>query len=121
MFADVAAQVHCRDAIPDEEVRYHVDRGNSLLHLAVSVRGHRVLHACGEPADDEREDEKRVAAAEAGEGAEEEPQTKRHRPVIKFPQAPGDVYLSSPHLFLHGVEYPECPTWDSRIIAVQCR
>lgn len=117
MFADVAAQVHCRDGIPDEEVGYHVDRGNSLLHLAVSVRGHRVLHACGEPADDEREGEERVAAAtetEGGEGAE-------GKPVIKFPQAPGDVYLSSPHFFPHGVEYPECPTWDSRIIAVQCR
>lgn len=118
MFADVAAQVHLRDAIPDEEVRYHVDRGNSLLHLAVSVRGHRTLHACGELVSD---DDTLAADDVAAEAAEAAANTASHRPVIKFPQAPGDVYLSSPYLFPHGVEYPECATWDSRIIAVQCR
>ena len=36
------------------------------------------------------------------------------------PQFEGDVYLSNPSLFLHGVTYPETE-WKSRVIAIQCR
>lgn len=35
-------------------------------------------------------------------------------------QRPGDVYVSTPYAFSHGVEYVGC-SWDDRIIAVQFR
>ena len=108
VFADVAAQVHCHDAIPSDEVRYHVDAGNSLLHLAISVRGSRTLHVRGKPCAAEGE-----APVEEGDA--------RKRPLTKFAQSPGDVYLSSPNFFPHGVEYPEYPSWEERIVALQCR
>jgi len=36
-------------------------------------------------------------------------------------QNPGDIYLSSPASFMHSVEYPENPSWDTRVIAIQAR
>ena len=35
-------------------------------------------------------------------------------------QHPRDVYITSPYLFGHGVEYSNCD-WNTRIMAVQCR
>ena len=32
----------------------------------------------------------------------------------------GDVYISSPWAFKHSVEYP-ASTWDTRVVAAQCR
>lgn len=36
-------------------------------------------------------------------------------------QSGGDVYLTSPAVFSHGVQFPHAPRWSNRAIALQCR
>merc|ERR1712187_337369 len=69
---------------------------NSALHMAVSVRGSRVL---------------RMKVAASAKDASE---------VRDKPQAPGDVYIGNPVSYVHGLEYPAC-TWTDRIVACQFR
>eukprot|EP00052_Salpingoeca_macrocollata_P009812 m.77101 g.77101 ORF g.77101 m.77101 type:complete len:310 (-) comp17263_c0_seq5:143-1072(-) len=96
-FADLAVQIHAADRIGPEKVGWHIDAFNSMLHLAVSLQGRRALHVEHVPDPAQTEGEKH-----------------------SYWQAPGDVYLSLPNAFGHGVEYSET-AWDSRIIAVQIR
>jgi hypothetical protein len=98
-FGDMAVQVHHGDAIKDDDVSYHVDGINSCLHLALSLRGTRTLHC-------------RLGAAPVTHFND-----LSHR---AYTFAAGDVYLSSPSAFPHGVEYPTA-SWDTRVVAVQCR
>merc|ERR1719262_1361499 len=32
----------------------------------------------------------------------------------------GNLYMSTPHVFRHAVEYPSC-RWRNRVVAIQCR
>ena len=95
-FSDVAVQVHHGTAITEEDARYHMDGINSCLHLALSLKGARSLlcQLADQPSDT--------------------PTTR------SFDFSAGDVYVSCPWAFPHGVAYPQCD-WDSRIVAVQCR
>lgn len=89
--------VHYGDAIePPGRLGWHADAPNSLIHMAIALRGRRALHS------------KLCAAA----GAERE-----H--LVEW-QEPGDVYVTSPTCFEHAVEYPACNHRD-RVIAVQAR
>lgn len=97
-FADIAVQVHAGDEINGKHIGWHNDAPNSTLHLAVSIRGRRALHS--RLADKIRDEEMKL---------------QRHEQVT------GDVYVSSPFAFPHGVEYSEAKTWEERIVAVQCR
>lgn len=136
-----------------------VDRGNSLLHLAVSLNGQRGVHVVSKPdqttadADDKSTADdpygsqsdkpaegqgllSRVYRAVLGSrntptGAKPTSAAKRARHahdsayVSKskreiHQQYPGDVYLSSPCFYLHGVDYPRS-SWEDRTMAIQLR
>ena len=90
-FGDLAVQVHYGDREPGV---WHNDALNSVLHLGVSVRGKRFL------------------LSRQFEGGK--PRTAR------VELAAGSVYLSSPALFKHAVEYPSS-AYEERILAVQAR
>mmetsp|Transcript_604 Transcript_604/g.1238 ORF Transcript_604/g.1238 Transcript_604/m.1238 type:complete len:290 (+) Transcript_604:53-922(+) len=92
--ADLAVQVHWGEAVKTSDMFWHMDAANSFLHMAIGVQGHRALHA------------KRKS------GPQVEPEV--------LWQEPGAVYLAAPCCFSHAVEYA-ASTWDTRIIAVQCR
>mmetsp|Transcript_19027 Transcript_19027/g.44393 ORF Transcript_19027/g.44393 Transcript_19027/m.44393 type:complete len:294 (+) Transcript_19027:47-928(+) len=92
--SDLAVQVHWGEAVSEKDMFWHVDAANSFLHMAIAVQGNRTLHA------------KRGLQS----GCQPE----------ALHQAPGSVYMSVPCCFPHAVEYPTT-TWESRIIAVQCR
>eukprot|EP00656_Telonema_subtile_P000011 TRINITY_DN10003_c0_g1_i7.p1 TRINITY_DN10003_c0_g1~~TRINITY_DN10003_c0_g1_i7.p1 ORF type:complete len:296 (-),score=53.02 TRINITY_DN10003_c0_g1_i7:614-1501(-) len=82
-FADCSVQIHSGSEVPAEAVGWHVDAPNSALHLAVSVRGSRALHAnLAETAD--------LKAAVEG--------------TVQW-QHPGDLYAGCPATFNHGVQY----------------
>ena len=92
--ADLALQVRF---LPTATQGWHIDRSNSLLHMAVSVHGSRTLllreasqHMEGEKAD----------------------MTRALRP--------GSVYLTSPALFRHAVQVESVPD-SERVTAIQCR
>jgi len=99
LFGDLAIQFHYGTGVQNEHLGWHTDSTNSLLHMATAISGRRALHShrAKKPLDEEPPEE------------------------IAEWQNPGDIYLSSPALFMHSVEYPENPTWDKRIIAIQAR
>ena len=74
----------------------HFDAINSLLHFATSVKGQRALWSS--------------LAGEEGEAVS----------VSCDALSAGDVYVSSPTFFRHGVSYPEQP-WERRTVAIQAR
>jgi hypothetical protein len=92
-WADLALQTHYG---ADEPGIWHSDGANSLLHLAVSVRGTRALLSV----DDGRHTRAAPRRAEL---------------------APGSAYLTAPALFPHAVEYVGARTHGDRILAVQAR
>ena len=96
-FADVSVQTHYGDGVQGEHLGWHRDNFNSVLHMAIAVRGHRALHYEVAPEQGSKSMGERVAW-----------------------MSPGDIYISSPCAFRHAVEYPSTD-WESRIIAVQCR
>jgi hypothetical protein len=89
-FSDLAIQVHFGEPIAGKDIGWHRDGVNSILHMALSVRGERSLWY--------------------GDGDRDE----------VAPQKEGNVYITSPFALMHAVEYPPC-TWDTRVVAVQCR
>lgn len=95
--ADLAVQIHAGAPVRAHDVGWHTDGPNSLLHLALSIRGARALHARRTPTED----------GAIGES-------------VAWQRA-GATYLSSPAAFEHGVEYPRAWRWRNRIIAVQVR
>jgi hypothetical protein len=92
-WADLALQTHYGT---DEPGIWHCDSANSLLHLAVSVRGTRALLSI--------DDDSHTRSAP-------------RRSVLP----PGSAYLTSPALFPHAVEYTNAPDHNERILAVQAR
>ena len=96
-FADIAIQIHAGQAVSEQHVSYHVDASNSILHLALAIQGSRALHSF------------------RSKTPEEDPQQ-----VVEW-QQPGDVYVSSPAFFRHGVQYPQAYSWSKRCIAIQAR
>eukprot|EP01060_Flectonema_neradi_P012470 TRINITY_DN19283_c0_g1_i1.p1 TRINITY_DN19283_c0_g1~~TRINITY_DN19283_c0_g1_i1.p1 ORF type:complete len:324 (+),score=40.35 TRINITY_DN19283_c0_g1_i1:73-972(+) len=94
--SDLAVQVHYGDEIDKQNVGWHVDAPNSLLHLAISIKGERYLHSI-------------TCNPETAESVN----NRDH-------QTEGDIYITTPSIMRHGVEYPAC-NFDNRIIAIQCR
>jgi hypothetical protein len=92
-WADLAIQTHYGT---DEPGIWHCDSANSLLHLAVSVRGTRALLSI--------DDDSHTRSAP-------------RRSVLP----PGSAYLTSKALFPHAVEYTNAPDHNERILAVQAR
>ena len=82
-FGDLSVQIHYGTAISHDQLFWHSDAENSLLHLCLTVRGRRWLHS------------KRAASAE--EMVQE----------VLEEQSPGSLYLSTSALINHAPEYPE--------------
>lgn len=80
----------------DNELFWHNDAENSLLHFGMSMSGTRILHS-------------KRAKTPSGIPAD-----------VLDTQYPGDVYLSSSTLVNHAPEYPNT-NWNQRIIAIQAR
>ena len=93
LFGCIADQIHWGAAAGSPEAGRHVDSVNSVLHLAITLRGTRALHF----------------------DAAQEHMTSR---AIVLP--PGSVYLSSPAAFVHSVQYPTT-NLTNRVEALQCR
>lgn len=91
--SDLAVQVSHGEAAGHPWNPLHIDNVNSVLHLAISLKGSRTLNI-GYP--------------------------DNHQTQFSLDQSSGCVYLSSPWAFRHGVRFPQ-QTWEERVIAVQCR
>ena len=131
-FSDLAVQVHFGQ---QQEPIWHNDGVNSILHMALSINGNRELRMLARGPEDAPDKQHQVFRANgatkwdtgtAREAKTRYGQPRRDRSQIDWekqflnPMSPGDVYISSPTGFLHGVDYPEC-SYTNRIIAVQCR
>lgn len=114
-FADLAIQYHFGEEIGAEQVHWHKDSVNSALHLAVSLQGRRALHTRHSTTPDEAN-----ANADSAD-ADHDPAASMHKTQTHtFWQEPGDVYVSTPYVFGHGVQY-EGGSWGQHVIAIQCR
>lgn len=103
IFADLACQIHYGTPVTGEQINWHIDAPNSILHLATAIYGKRGLHF------------EHIFPDEVDEM--ERPKRKNEF----FWNSPGDCYLSSPHTFRHGVEYTRTKNYDDRIMAIQAR
>ena len=95
-FADLSVQMHYGSKILGDELFWHSDAENSLLHLGITVRGERILHTLRSKT------------------------INGHVEDILIPMTAGDVYVSSSTLMNHAPEYPDV-NWDTRIVAIQSR
>ena len=94
--SDISIQVHYGDEICDSNLGWHVDAPNSLIHMAISLKSDRYLHTVTCDKD------------------------SKNQLLNKISQSEGNIYITSPSLMKHSVEYPAC-NFDNRIIAIQCR
>jgi len=74
VFADIAVQIHAGQAVGTQDVGWHTDGPNSIIHAALSIAGSRALHS--------------------RRHADEQPSTPEE--TIAEKMQPGDVYVSSP-------------------------
>lgn len=99
LFGDLSIQIHYGKGNDDKFAQaWHTDAENSLLHLAVTLRGRRILHT-------------RRSTSEASSSVAAE---------ILEPQSPGDVYLSSSTLMMHAPKFPTT-SYSERTIAIHAR
>lgn len=97
VFADLSIQIHYGIGNEDKFKRaWHVDAENSLLHLAVTIRGSRVLHS-------------RRSNTQGGVAEE-----------ICESQVAGQIYLSSSALMLHAPRF-SLASYEDRVIAIHAR
>jgi len=82
-----------------KDAGWHIDGATSLLHLSITLGGARELLV--EYAD----------KADKGSRSHKVPQ----------PMSSGDVYLSSPFLFYHGVKHQHSSSFDGGSLAIQMR
>ena len=40
---------------------------------------------------------------------------------FRLVQTAGDIYIGTPMVYLHAVEYPECMRWEESVLALQVR
>ena len=112
LFGDLAVQVHAGEAVRARELRWHTDPSNSLVHLALSIRGRRGLHARFAGNTTTAGGRRRGVLARVFARA-----TQTHVSWEK----PGDAYITCASAVEHAVEYPRARRWDERIIAIQAR
>lgn len=113
-FGDLSIQIHYGDGNESKltsGVAWHRDAENSLLHLAVTLRGERVLHS------------KRIRRRDAGanNNSLRPPGKPREQQVeVLERQKQGDVYLSSSTLVNHAPQFFDTD-YASRVIAIHAR
>eukprot|EP00804_Cyclotella_cryptica_P025791 CCRYP_002663-RA/>CCRYP_002663-RA protein AED:0.36 eAED:0.36 QI:0/-1/0/1/-1/1/1/0/364 len=106
-FGDLSIQIHYESGNEHKLVSgeaWHTDAENSLLHLAVTLRGERVLHS------------RRIRRGSnlRSLGKHEPPSEILER------QSPGNVYLSSSTLMRHAPQFFDT-NYSSRVIAIHAR
>lgn len=95
-FSDLSIQIHYGTAINNEQLFWHSDAENSLVHLGLTVRGKRVLHS---------------KRAEHPDALVEE---------VTEEQRPGSLYLSTSTLMNHAPEYPEVMSLSGSVMSIDC-
>lgn len=122
-FADIAAQIHSGAEIGDDLLGWHFDGPNSLLHLALSLRGSRALRAKLELQSEDAEPGggSVPAAAAAVDSLPSDAKPKIQLQDYRLPQTAGNLYMGTPFVYMHAVEYPETRKWKDSILALQVR
>lgn len=110
-FGDLSVQIHYGQGNEKKlasGAAWHTDAENSLLHLAVTLRGSRVLHS--------RRAQPQVNSTlrRPGRPGGQEPMEVLER------QKPGDVYLSSSTLMRHAPRFFDT-SFATRVIAIHAR
>lgn len=106
-FGDLSVQIHYgrgNEAKLTSGAAWHTDAENSLLHLAITLRGSRVLHS------------KRITEARDVTL----PRATRKPTEILEKQNPGDVYLSSSTLMRHAPQFFDTD-YTTRVVAIHAR
>ncbi|KAL9186755.1 hypothetical protein ACHAXT_010475 [Thalassiosira profunda] len=109
-FGDLSVQIHYGKENEDKLASgraWHTDAENSLLHLAVTLRGRRVLHS------------KRIRGRENNSTLLRGQQLNAMEEVLEE-QTPGSVYLSSSTLMRHAPQFFDTD-YDTRAIAIHAR
>lgn len=122
-FGDLSIQIHYGQGNKEKLVSgmaWHTDAENSLLHLAVTLRGRRVLHSRrirGNNAGGENS-----TLRGAGNDGRQQQQQQQRQPMVEVleEQRPGDVYLSSSTLMRHAPEFFDTD-YSTRVIAIHAR
>ena len=108
-FGDLSIQIHYGDGNEQKltsGMAWHTDAANSLLHLAVTLRGHRVLHS------------KRIQPS--NDSTIRRPVRGQQPVEVLEKQQPGSVYLSSSTLMRHAPQFFDTD-YESRSIAIHAR
>ncbi|KAL7549340.1 hypothetical protein ACHAWF_012610 [Thalassiosira exigua] len=109
-FGDLSIQIHYGQGNEKKlksGVAWHNDAENSLLHLAVTLRGNRVLHS------------KKVQSHLNGITSNLRHLNNQPAEILE-PQRPGDVYLSSSILMRHAPQFFQSE-YSTRVIAIHAR
>lgn len=107
-FGDLSIQIHYGNGNEKKLTSgqaWHTDAENSLLHLAVTLRGSRVLHS------------KRIQPTNM---TLRRPRNPEQPTEVLERQQPGDVYLSSSTLMRHAPQFFDTD-YASRVIAIHAR
>jgi len=109
-FGDLSIQIHYGKRNEQKLISgaaWHTDAENSLLHLAVTLRGSRVLHS------------KRIQS-QSNSTLLRQPLKNLVPQEILEQQNPGDVYLSSSTLMRHAPQFFDT-NYNTRVIAIHAR
>eukprot|EP00397_Hematodinium_sp_SG-2012_P028107 GEMP01029574.1.p1 GENE.GEMP01029574.1~~GEMP01029574.1.p1 ORF type:complete len:403 (+),score=98.40 GEMP01029574.1:239-1447(+) len=98
-FADVTVRVHFGDEVPDTDLRWHVNTPLAALQLSFLLEGTRYLHMERHKTSTPNSDDP---------------------PHERIEQDIGYLYISSPWVYEHGVEYPISDD-DDRIVMIHCQ
>lgn len=90
LFCDVSYQIHSMHGIGKNDVMWHNDGHNSMLHLGMSICNKRLLYYM------------------------------KNNKQQQCWQRPGSIYLATPNIMSHGVQYPST-TAQNPIVSLQCR
>lgn len=118
-FGDLSVQIHYGRGNEEKLTSgraWHTDAENSLLHLAVTLRGGRVLHSMrAQPTiNNAKNSTLRHRQPAAGKQQKEQPTE------VLEEQKPGDVYLSSSTLMRHAPRFFDTD-YSTRVIAIHAR
>ncbi|KAL7534153.1 hypothetical protein ACHAXR_005665 [Thalassiosira sp. AJA248-18] len=110
-FGDLSIQIHYGQGNEDKLTSgraWHTDAENSLLHLAVTLRGRRVLHS------------KRMQTNANNSTLRRPTRIQEPMKEVLEEQEPGDVYLSSSTLMRHAPQFFDTG-YSTRVIAIHAR
>lgn len=113
-FGDIALQIQYGQG----SKVWHVDGENSLLHLAVTLRGSRTIHS--KLIQSSSSNSTNLLRRRSQSSSQNNMREERRPIEITEQQNPRDVYLTSPTLFSHASHFPDVD-YDHRVIAIHAR